>query len=50
MFILCDCWVFLKGYDSLLQQHKTEAEKEIQKIKIDKLRQKSTIDTTDNNE
>lgn len=38
VFIYCDHWIFQQGYDSFFQEHKTEAEKEIQKIKIENLR------------
>lgn len=36
--IACDYWIFSQGYDSLFQSHKTPEEKEIQRIKIQKLR------------
>lgn len=38
VLIASDCWVFSQGYDSLFQSHKTPAEKEIQRLKIEKLR------------
>jgi hypothetical protein len=31
-------WQFDKGYDTGIWEHKTDAEKEIQKIKIDNMR------------
>tara|TARA_R110000850_G_scaffold39090_1_gene101771 strand:+ start:70 stop:240 length:171 start_codon:yes stop_codon:yes gene_type:complete len=34
--IICDAWVFTRGYDSFFYSHKTLAEKEIQKSKIKK--------------
>ena len=36
--IICDHWIFSQGYDSFFQSHKTPEEKQIQKIKIEKLR------------
>lgn len=41
VLLICDCWIFSQGYDSFLQTHKTKAEKQIQQIKINKLREKS---------
>lgn len=41
VFIVCDCWIFSQGYDSFFQSHKTEAEKEIQRIKIERLRERN---------
>ena len=38
VFIACDHWLFQQGYDSFFQKHTTEVEKEIQRLKIDKLR------------
>lgn len=43
VFVVCDCWIFSQGYDSFFQSHKTEAEKELQRLKIDELRQKSAL-------
>lgn len=40
VLVACDCWVFSQGYDSLLQEHKTPAEKELQRLKIEQLRQR----------
>ena len=40
VFVVCDCWIFSQGYDSFLQCHKTEAEKELQKLRIEELRRK----------
>jgi hypothetical protein len=35
VFIACDSWVFLQGYDSFFQFHKSEQEIELQKLKIE---------------
>ena len=40
VLVICDSWLFSQGYDTFLQEHKTPEEKEIQKIKINKLRGK----------
>ena len=40
VLIACDHWVFSQGYDSFFQCHKTDAEKEIQQIKIQRLQEK----------
>lgn len=37
-FVACDSWVFSQGYESLLQEHKTEPEKQIQALKIEEMR------------
>lgn len=34
VFVAVDSYVFAQGYDSLLQSHKTPAEKELLKLKI----------------
>lgn len=39
VLMVCDHWIYAQGYDSLFQKHKTEAELEIQKIKIEKLKE-----------
>lgn len=41
VLVACDCWVFSQGYDSLLQEHKTPEEKELQQLKIERLRQRN---------
>lgn len=41
VLVVCDCWVFLSGYDSFLQFHKTDAEKELQSVKIEAARQRA---------
>ena len=41
VLVMCDCWVFSQGYDSLFQYHKTAEEKEIQRIKIEALKERS---------
>jgi hypothetical protein len=38
VFIACDHWIFNKGYDSFFQKHKTETEKELQRLKIEELK------------
>ena len=38
VFVACDYWIFAKGYDSFFQTHKTAAEKELQRLKIEELR------------
>jgi hypothetical protein len=35
--IAADAYVFTNGYDSVLWQHDTKAEKELQRLKIEKL-------------
>jgi hypothetical protein len=45
VFIAGDYWLFSQGYDTLFQSHKTEAEKKIQQIKIDRLRDKTKSET-----
>jgi hypothetical protein len=40
VLIVCDHWIFSQGYDGFFQSHNTDAEKEIQKIKIQKMRDK----------
>ena len=38
VFVACDHWIYSQGYDSFFQSHKTPAEKELQQLKIQKLR------------
>lgn len=40
VFVACDHWVFAQGYDSTFLYHKTEAEKELQRLKIEQLKRK----------
>lgn len=40
VFVACDCWVFAQGYNSFFQHYKTDAEKELQRLKIEELRHK----------
>ncbi len=40
---LIDSWIFMQGYDSLFQHHKTPEEKAIQRYKIKILRIESEI-------
>jgi len=35
VFVACDHWIFQKGYDTLLQSHKTDIEKELLKLSIE---------------
>jgi hypothetical protein len=35
VFIACDHWIYTQGYDSFFQAHKTEAEKELQRLRIE---------------
>lgn len=44
VLVICDCWVFTQGYDSFLQHHKTDAEKELQRIKIETARARAGLD------
>lgn len=39
-FFLVDAYLYDQGHDTFFFEHKTDAEKEIQKIKIEKLRKK----------
>lgn len=43
VFVVCDHWIFSKGYDSFFQKHKTDAEKELQQLKIQELKSKIEI-------
>ena len=40
VLIVCDCWIFSQGYDSFFQSHKTDAEKELQRLKIERNKQR----------
>lgn len=40
VFVAADYYIFLQGYDSYLQKHKTAEEKELQKLKIEYLKLK----------
>lgn len=40
VFVACDYWIFAQGYDSFFHSHRTDAEKELQRLKIDELRRK----------
>jgi hypothetical protein len=35
VLVVCDHWIYSKGHNSLLQTHKTEAEKELQRLEIE---------------
>jgi hypothetical protein len=45
VLVACDYWVFSQGYNGILLEHKTEQEKEIQRLKIAKL--KKEVESTD---
>jgi hypothetical protein len=38
VFIACDHWIYSRGHDSFFQTHKTEAEKELQRLRIEELK------------
>jgi len=40
VFIACDHWIFSTGRDSFFQTHKTDVEKELQRLKIEELKLK----------
>ena len=40
VFVVCDSWIYSKGHDSFFQTHKTDAEKELQRLKIEELKLK----------
>lgn len=35
VLVACDHWIYSKGHNSLFQSHKTEAEKELQRLEIE---------------
>ena len=41
VFVACDHWIFAQGYDSAFQHHTTDAEKELQRLKIEQLKCKA---------
>ena len=43
VLVVCDHWIFSQGYDSLLQKHKTEVEKELQRLKVEKLKREAGV-------
>ena len=38
VLITCDHWLFEKGYNTFFQTHKTDEEKQLQKLKIEELK------------
>jgi hypothetical protein len=38
VFIACDHWIYSRGHDSFFQTHKTEAEKELQRLRIEEMK------------
>lgn len=40
VFVACDYWIFSQGYNSFFQDHKTDAEKELQRLKLEERRRK----------
>lgn len=42
-WLICDTYLFLKGYNSFWHSRKTEDEKEIQKLLMDKYRREAGI-------
>lgn len=41
VFVACDHWTFSRGCDSALQKHKTAEEKELQRLKIERLKREA---------
>jgi len=37
VFVVCDHWIYSQGHNSFFMSHKTEAEKELQRLKIEEL-------------
>jgi len=35
VFVMCDSWIYEKGHNTFLQTHKTDAEKELLRLKIE---------------
>lgn len=40
VFVICDHWIYSKGYNSFFNTHKTAAEQELQQLKIEELKLK----------
>jgi len=40
VFAVCDHWIYSQGHNSFFQTHKTIAEKELQRLKIEELKLK----------
>jgi hypothetical protein len=40
VFVAGDYWIYSQGHDSFFQHHKTDAEKELQRLKIEELKLK----------
>ena len=45
VFYLVDAYFYNQGHDTVFFEHRTDAEKEIQRIKIDALRRKKESET-----
>ncbi len=41
VYFVCECWLYLRGHNTLLLEHKTEEEKELRKLTIAKLRREA---------
>lgn len=41
VLVACDTWLFSQGYSSLFHKAKTEQEKEIQQLKLKKLKKET---------
>jgi len=37
VFVVCDHWIYSQGHNSFFMSHKTDAEKELQRLKIEEL-------------
>ena len=40
VFVACDHWIYSQGHNSFFQEHKTDEEKELQRLKIEELKLK----------
>ena len=40
VFVAGDYWIYSQGHNSFFQEHKTDAEKELQRLKIEELKLK----------
>lgn len=43
VFFALDCFVFISGYDSICQKHRTEQEKQLQQVQIEINRAKAMV-------
>jgi hypothetical protein len=48
VFVAADHWTYLQGHDSFFQTHKTDAEKELQQLKIEELKLKIQLHKQEN--